>query len=86
MAFSIGVVDCLQVGDEFAFAAVEESGGGRETFIVWFGLANTTAYRRVLQNTWLGFLKESLTNGNIVRILHAEDSAFIDSVQLNNAN
>lgn len=83
MANTVGVVSCLRVGDDFAFVTINETAGGSETLIVWFAPRNTTAYQRVLQNTWLSLLKESLTSGATVRVAHPDDGAFILSVQLN---
>jgi hypothetical protein len=83
MAQTIGVVSCLNVGDDFAFVGVTDSNGEVEGLIVWFAPGNTTAYQRVLHNTWLGMLKESLSSGAVVRVTHPDDGAYIQSIQLN---
>lgn len=89
MATTTGTVKCLQIADSFAFTKIEESGGGSETFIIWWlpgtsgGIpANLTAFTRVLHSMWVSQLRDAQANNLTVEILHGDGSAEIDAIRL----
>jgi len=79
----IGKVECIQVGDDFGFVGLREEGTDDfEAFIIWFAPALPTAFLRLLHSMWLSMLREAFTTGDLVRIVHDTNSAFIRNVEL----
>jgi hypothetical protein len=83
MAETIGRVECIQVGDDFGFVGIREDVSNTfEAFIIWFAPELPTAFTRLLHNMWLSMLREAFTSGDLVRIVHGANNAFIRNLEI----
>ena len=84
MAETLGGVECLNIGNDFAFVGIREDGTNEfEAFIVYFSPSLPNATLRLMHVKWMSLLRDAFATGNQVRIAHGNSSAFIDSLQLN---
>jgi hypothetical protein len=84
MAETLGRVECLNIGNDFAFVGIREDVTNEfEAFIVYFSPSLPNATLRLMHVKWLSLLRDSFSSGSQVRIIHGNSSAFIDSLQLN---
>jgi hypothetical protein len=84
MALTTGIVDCLNVGDDFGFVGIREDGTGDfEAFILWFAPSEPSAFTRILNSMWLSMLQEAFTTGAQVQISHDDDSALVLGLRVN---
>jgi len=84
-----GTVRCLQISDDAGFTTIEDGGGTKETFILWFvpgtgaGIPSSlTAYTRIMHSMWVSQLREALANNLSVTLTHPNGSAAVSAVQL----
>lgn len=85
MATFIGNVTCVNIADGSGFTTIEDSSGTKETFILFFGTSippNVTSFTRILHSMWLSMLRDAMSHGLTVRVVHPTGSAAISSVQL----
>ncbi|HEU4456565.1 MAG TPA: hypothetical protein VFR81_26090 [Longimicrobium sp.] len=85
MATKIGTVRCISVSEGSAFTTIQDSGGGQETFILWFGStipASFDAFTRVLHSMWVSILRDAFTNGSTVTVITASGSAEVLTVRM----
>lgn len=83
MAETIGRVECIQVAEDACFVGIkEEMSNVLEAFIVWFAPELPTAFTRLLHTMWLSMLREAFTTGDLVKIFHHPDSAYINNLEI----
>ena len=87
MPLKKGTVSCLQVAEFSAFTTIQDAGGVKETFILWFNPGaqipgELNAFTRVLHSMWVSLLREARAGGLPVTISHPTGSAEIIGVQL----
>lgn len=87
MPLKTGTVTCLHIGETSAFTTIQDAGGVKETFILWFNPgvqipADLNAFTRVLHSMWVSLLREARAAGLPVTVSHPTNSAEITSVQL----
>lgn len=84
MAATTGRVECMNVGDDFGFVGIRESATEDfEAFIIWFVPSLPTASLRLLHSHWFSMLSRAMSSGDVVTVVHAEDSAIITAVRVN---
>lgn len=83
MATLSGTVECVQVADDSGFTRIRDtSTNTTETLILWFLPGQVTEFTRVLQSMWVSLLRESMSSGVPVTVIHPDDSANVGSVAL----
>jgi hypothetical protein len=76
-------VNCLQVGDDFAFVGIIDGGGVNEALILWYSPSEPSAFTRIMHSMWLSLLREAMTTGEVVNLTHESSGAIVTAVQVN---
>ncbi len=82
MALAIGTVRCVVVGDDFAFTTIDETAGGSETLVLWFGPSPTTSFTRIMHSMWISLLREAKAGNLTVRLAFPDGGGDVLSVTL----
>ena len=84
-----GTVDCLSIAEAASFVTVEDAGGAKETFILWFfpgggsGIPpELNSFTRVLHSMWVSLLRDAHSNGLTVTVAHPTGLAEVSAVRL----
>ena len=74
------------MADDSGFTTIRDATTNTtETFILWFLPDQVTEFTRVLQSMWVSLLRESLSSGVPVTVVHADNSSIVGSVALGQA-
>jgi hypothetical protein len=83
MAQITGTVLCVQVADDSGFTRIRDAATNTtETLILWWLPSQVTEFTRVMQSMWVSLLRESMSSGVPVTIIHPDNSSIVGSVAL----
>jgi hypothetical protein len=77
-----GKVTCVRVVNDTGFVQLVDAAGVPETFVLWSAPEELTAFERIMHSMWVSFLRESLTKGLPVTVVHLDNDARATAVQL----
>ena len=78
-----GTPERIKVAAFLTIVYVREEGTGQlEPFLIWRDIADSSAFDRIVQTTWIGMIRDAMRQNRTIRILHLEDSALIEHLEL----
>ncbi len=82
MPSKVGDVQCVNVGDDYAFTRIRPAGERPEALILWLNPQVTSTATRMQHSMWISLLRTAMAHGMQVRVTHGENSAFVQLVEL----
>jgi hypothetical protein len=83
MADTTGRIERIKIGDDFCFFDVrDDADDSTEVFVLWLHTEPPSAYLRVVESHQVGLLREAVSGGHRVTVVHEEASPFVQNLQL----